>query len=189
MKFKHAINNLITLTVHYEALLTYNLVCGWYLLNSFMNCFSLKTEDQSINHRLLSTRAHRLINWCKSIPSAGFDHGCANNNHSFYIHSGYFYSASSSPLLLRGAPDYSIDTLLELTREALQATVSEGLAQGPYVAARVRFKPATLRTQGEPTTEPPRPTKYIVLTHMCFYMAHPLCNLDYWELIRLEDYK
>jgi len=36
-------------------------------------------------------------------------------NYSF-IHSGYFYSASSSPLLLRGAPDYSIDTVLELTR-------------------------------------------------------------------------
>ena len=34
--------------------------------------------------------------------------------HSF-IHSGYFYSTSSSPLLLRGAPDYSIDTVLELT--------------------------------------------------------------------------
>src|SRR6218665_1226067 len=27
------------------------------------------------------------------------------------IHSGYFYSASSSPLLLRGSPDYSIDTV------------------------------------------------------------------------------
>jgi len=25
-----------------------------------------------------------------------------------FIHSGYFYSASSSPLLLRGAPDYSM---------------------------------------------------------------------------------
>ena len=34
--------------------------------------------------------------------------------HSF-IHSEYFYSASSSPLLLRGAPDYSIDTVSELT--------------------------------------------------------------------------
>ena len=33
--------------------------------------------------------------------------------HSF-IHSGYFYSTSSSPLLLRGALDYSIDTVLEL---------------------------------------------------------------------------
>src|SRR6218665_3912624 len=32
--------------------------------------------------------------------------------HSF-IHSGHFYSASSSPLLLRGAPDYSMDTISE----------------------------------------------------------------------------
>jgi len=32
--------------------------------------------------------------------------------HSF-VHSGYFYSASSSPLLLKGSPDYSIDTGLE----------------------------------------------------------------------------
>jgi len=28
-----------------------------------------------------------------------------------FIHSGYFCCASSSPLLLRGAPDYSIDTV------------------------------------------------------------------------------
>ena len=31
-----------------------------------------------------------------------------------FIHSGYFYSASSSPLLLGGAPDYSTDTVSEL---------------------------------------------------------------------------
>jgi len=35
-----------------------------------------------------------------------------------FIHSGYFYSASSSPLLLKGAPDYSIDTVSELTRQS-----------------------------------------------------------------------
>src|SRR6218665_1063702 len=29
-----------------------------------------------------------------------------------FIHSGYFYIASLSPLLLRGAPDYSIETLI-----------------------------------------------------------------------------
>src|SRR6218665_370284 len=33
--------------------------------------------------------------------------------HSF-IHSGYFYSAPSSPLLYRGTPDYSTDTVSEL---------------------------------------------------------------------------
>ncbi len=37
--------------------------------------------------------------------------------------------------------------------------MSEGLAQGPYVAAGAGFEPATLRTQGtELTTEPPRST-------------------------------
>ena len=37
----------------------------------------------------------------------------------------------------------------------LQATTSEGLAQGPYVAAKMGFEPATLRMQGtELTTEP-----------------------------------
>ena len=37
--------------------------------------------------------------------------------HSF-IHSDHFYSAPSSPLLLRGAPDYSTDTVLEFHAEA-----------------------------------------------------------------------
>src|SRR6218665_2968301 len=31
------------------------------------------------------------------------------------IHSGYFYSAFSSPVLIRGVPDYSTDTLSEST--------------------------------------------------------------------------
>jgi len=35
--------------------------------------------------------------------------------HSF-IHSGYFYSASSSPLIRSGVPNYSIDTVSKLTR-------------------------------------------------------------------------
>ena len=71
--------------------------------------------------------------------------------------SGYFYSASSSPSLLRGAPNYSIDTVSGLTHaKALQAPVSEGLAQGLYMTARVGFDPPTLRMQGTKlTTEPP----------------------------------
>src|SRR6218665_4093815 len=55
--------------------------------------------------------------------------------HSF-IHSGHFYSAPSSPLPLRGAPDYSTDTVLEFH--------AEGLAQGPYVTARAGVEPTTL---------------------------------------------
>src|SRR6218665_1118567 len=35
-----------------------------------------------------------------------------------FIHFGYFYNASSSPILLRDAPDYSIATVSELTRRS-----------------------------------------------------------------------
>src|SRR6218665_3098499 len=35
-----------------------------------------------------------------------------------FIHSSHFYSAPSSPLLLRGAPDYSTDTISEFHAEA-----------------------------------------------------------------------
>jgi len=35
-----------------------------------------------------------------------------------FIYSGYFYSASSSLLLLRGAPNYSVDTVSELTGQS-----------------------------------------------------------------------
>src|SRR6218665_1234616 len=37
---------------------------------------------------------------------------------SRFIHSGYFYSTSSRPLLLRGTPDYSIHTVSELTHRS-----------------------------------------------------------------------
>src|SRR6218665_574459 len=60
--------------------------------------------------------------------SQGIDFGCSKQIirkqlseilfiHSF-IHSGHFYSAPSSPLLLRGAPDYSTDTVSEFHAEA-----------------------------------------------------------------------
>ena len=39
-----------------------------------------------------------------------------------------------------------------LRAEALQETVSEGFAQSPYVAAKARFKPATLRSKGIDST-------------------------------------
>jgi len=42
---------------------------------------------------------------------------------------------------------------------------SEGLAQGPYVAARARFEPTALRTKGdESTNEPARPKLPITAT-------------------------
>src|SRR6218665_1191632 len=41
----------------------------------------------------------------------------AKFNNSF-IHSGHFYSALSRPLLLRGAPDYSTDTCIGVSRRS-----------------------------------------------------------------------
>ena len=47
----------------------------------------------------------------------------------------------------------------EFHAEAPQATASEGLAQGLYVAAKAEFESATLRVKGDQSTnEPPRPT-------------------------------
>jgi len=43
----------------------------------------------------------------------------------------------------------------EFHTEAPQATASEGLAQGPYVAARAVFEPAPLRTKGDESTNVP----------------------------------
>ena len=51
---------------------------------------------------------------------------------------------------------YYSDTVSKFHAEALQATASEGLAQGPYMAARAEFEPTTLWTKGdESTNEPP----------------------------------
>src|SRR6218665_3713535 len=63
-----------------------------------------------------------------------------------FIPSGHFYSAPSSPLPLRGTPDYSTDTVSEFHAEAHgQLQVKKGLAQGPYVAARAGVESTTLR--------------------------------------------
>ena len=65
-----------------------------------------------------------------------------------FIHSGHFYSTSSSPLLLRGA-----------SRRSAQATAGKGLAQDPYVAARAGIEPTILRLKVIVSTKaPPRPT-------------------------------
>ena len=53
---------------------------------------------------------------------------------------------------------HSTDTVSEFHAEAPQATVSEGLAQGPYVAARAEVEPMSLRTKGvDSNNGPPRP--------------------------------
>ena len=47
-----------------------------------------------------------------------FKHMYSNTCTHSFIHSGHFYRAPSSPLLLRGAPDYSTDTVSEFHAEA-----------------------------------------------------------------------
>ena len=64
----------------------------------FTNCGSLTKR---------ATRVHNRPNYGKSLLMIGL-----------FIHSGHFYSAPSSPLLLRGAPDYSADTVSEFHAEA-----------------------------------------------------------------------
>src|SRR6218665_1670624 len=74
-----------------------------------------------------------------------------------FIHSGYFYSASSSPLVLRGSPGTArIVTVSEFHVEATQETASEGLAQGPYVTARAGVEATTIRPIGVDSTNEPQ---------------------------------
>ena len=84
--------------------------------------------------------------------------GRCNNS---LIHSSHFYSASSSPLLLRSASDYSTDTVSKFHAEAhRQLSAGKGLAQGPYVAAKAGVEPMTLRLKViDSSNAPPRPTK------------------------------
>src|SRR6218665_222531 len=90
-------------------------------------------------------------------------------NLNSFIHSDYFYSTSSSPLLLRGSPD-STGTVPEFHAGAPQATVSEGLAQSSYVAARGGVEQMSLQTKGVDSTNAP-PTPQIVC-HFYMYRGH-----------------
>ena len=55
-----------------------------------------------------------------------------------------------------------------LHAEALQATVSEGLAQGPYIAARAGFEPKTLLSKGVVSTNAP-PCPHIFVHNTFLY--------------------
>ena len=73
-----------------------------------------------------------------------------------FIHSDHFYSAFSSPHLLRSAPD-TARILCRVSRRRAQAAVGKGLAQGPYVVARAGVEPMTLRLKSiDLTNAPPR---------------------------------
>ena len=75
----------------------------------------------------------------------------------------------------------------EFHAEALPATTSDILAQGTYVAARVRFEPVTLREQGtENTTEPPRCCCCCCIAyHYCHYYYHYVCPSELGTVLTL----
>ena len=60
----------------------------------------------------------------------------------------HFYSASYSRSFPEALPTTAIDTVSEFTRRS--TTVSEGLAQGPYVAARAGFEPSGRKASNLP---------------------------------------
>ena len=58
-----------------------------------------------------------------------------------------------------------IDTVSEFHAEAPPPTVSEGLAQGPYVAARAGFEPTNPRSTAIDSTKEP-----MCPTYTCMYV-------------------
>src|SRR6218665_961847 len=93
-----------------------------------------------------------------------------------FIHSGHFYSIPSSPLLLRGAPDYiQHEYCIGVSRRSaqvylqLQDSAGKGLAQGPYVAARAGVEPTTLRLKVIVSTKAPPLITSIQFVHAVFH--------------------
>src|SRR6218665_338510 len=73
------------------------------------------------------------------------------------IHSDYFYSASSSPLLLRGTPDKARILCRSFTLKRNRQLRVKDLPNVP----RAGFELTTLWTKGiESTNEPPHPTQF-----------------------------
>jgi len=73
-----------------------------------------------------------------------------------------------------------MDTVPDFHAEAPQATVSEGLSQGPYVAAKAGVAPMTLWTKGVDSTKaPPRPTyQHIYLFQLDSFVCSSLDSMD-----------
>src|SRR6218665_2166485 len=97
-----------------------------------------------------------------------------------FIHLGYFYSASSGLYYSETLQTQHGKSVPEFHAEAPQATVSKGLAQDPYVAARAGVKPKTLRTKGVDSTKvPPHPTlSCVVLTASVVFELVPINKLN-----------
>ena len=80
--------------------------------------------------------------------------------HAYMYFWSIAYNPSVSMSLSEALLTTAIDTVSEFQAEALQATASEGLAQGPYAMARAGLEPMTLWSKGiDSTNVPPCPHK------------------------------
>ena len=86
-----------------------------------MNSEPLDWQSRALTTRTLRTYMHCIILYCIIL---------------YCIELIHFYSASHSLSLSEELPTTATDTVSEFTAKALQAAVSERLAQGPYMAAR-----------------------------------------------------
>ena len=79
---------------------------------------------------------------------------------------------------------HSTDTVPKSHAEAPQANVSEGLAQGPYVAARAGVESMTIRLKGvDSTNVPPNaPFMLIRINHIIFSRTHKPLEKKHFEL-------
>src|SRR6218665_29012 len=92
--------------------------------------------------------------------------------HSFWIFLERLFKSTTTQRRSR----HSTDTVSEFHAETPQATASEGLSQGPYVAARAGFEPTTLRSTGiDSPNELPRPTNYDVVDQVDPVISHLIC--------------
>ena len=91
--------------------------------------------------------------------------------HSFWIFLLHLFKSTTTQRRSRHSTDRP--TVSEFHAEVLQASASEGLAQGLYVAARAGFEPTTLRSRGiESTNERPRPTHIVCLECKAAIVKH-----------------
>ena len=130
--YKTAVHNIID---KYTGLLQLPSFAGQYL------CIHVQSGRPVMDTQACLVNSAGWPDDCDKINSI-----CVHAYHIPFIHSCYFYIASSRPLLLRGTPNTA-----RIQKRHRQ--------QGPCVAARAGFEPTTLWMKGnESTNEPPRPT-------------------------------
>src|SRR6218665_3505779 len=104
----------------------------------------------------------------KILPESNFIHSFIHTFiHSFKLFPRRLFKSTTTQRRSR----HSTDTVPEFHAEAPQATVSEGLAQGPCVSARAGDEPMTLRTKGVDSTNTPispsKPSTNVTLRQPC----------------------